>query len=451
MLYNYTADGRLEQIEETSELTIGFQSAAVNGIAQYQYDANGNMTQDDHKNITVDYNYLNLPTKVKRTNEGEILWRYDATGRKLSKEVLRDSLKIDDNPIGDGKYYANWITSMGNIDSGSDVQFIARDSIVLKPGFSAKDNFIAKIGANEGTIRNYVSGIEYFEGEMEAIYHEVGRVFFEENTQTYEFTIADHLGNTRVVFFDNGNSIAQVVQINDYYAFGLAFNEGQNKYRYTFGHKEEQYELGLEWSDFGARFLMRDVGRWGQVDPLAASFFYYSPYNYAFNNPLKYIDPTGMAPEKPDSRPELITPSHDLYGREGGSHTIGQSGVLDLNDTKGERRTFTTYLVNDTDSDSYGKLSKEAKPLTSSEIIKITQHIAAIYENSGIESGTFIFKLMKPEEAKDMSVLTTDNSLFIALVNDAQSRYYHQVGNSVMIGSARTEVWATVHWASYAN
>ena len=66
MLYNYTADGRLEQIEETSERGIGFKSAAANGIAQYQYDANGNMTQDDHKEIVVEYNYLNLPTKVEK-------------------------------------------------------------------------------------------------------------------------------------------------------------------------------------------------------------------------------------------------------------------------------------------------------------------------------------------------------------------------------------------------
>jgi len=31
------------------------------GAADYQYDLNGNMTQDNHKNFTFAYNYLNLP------------------------------------------------------------------------------------------------------------------------------------------------------------------------------------------------------------------------------------------------------------------------------------------------------------------------------------------------------------------------------------------------------
>ena len=49
--------------------------------------------------------------------------------------------------------------------------------------------------------------------------------------------------------------------------------------------------------DYGARFYMPDLGRWGVQDDLSELQLQYSPYSYVFNNPIFFNDPTGMIGE----------------------------------------------------------------------------------------------------------------------------------------------------------
>ncbi len=112
--------------------------------------------------------------------------------------------------------------------------------------------------------------------------------------------------NVNVMFDDlmithqKNTSSLQVSSSDDYYPFGLQIS--QNAYQresaidqnYKYNGKELQTDLDLNWHDYGARMYDAAIGRWHVLDPLSDAAHNLTPYRYAFNNPLRFIDPDGL-------------------------------------------------------------------------------------------------------------------------------------------------------------
>jgi RHS repeat-associated protein len=105
-----------------------------------------------------------------------------------------------------------------------------------------------------------------------------------------DYYTADHLGSTRLITDEYGNPISDTT----YQPFGESEPELES-YLYT---GRERDAVGLYY--YGARYYDPATGRFITRDGLAGKT--HNPqslnrYTYCLNNPLKYIDPTGLSEE----------------------------------------------------------------------------------------------------------------------------------------------------------
>ena len=76
---------------------------------------------------------------------------------------------------------------------------------------------------------------------------------------------------------------------------GKRWGRSMRRGRYRYNGKELNEDVGLY--DYGARWYDPSIARWTSIDPLASTMPSWSPYNYTFNNPIRFIDPDGTVPK----------------------------------------------------------------------------------------------------------------------------------------------------------
>jgi len=122
-----------------------------------------------------------------------------------------------------------------------------------------------------------------------------------------------------------------IVQEKNYYPFGLkhkGYNNivrGTENKHFTYNGKEHAEALGLNFIEMDWRQYDPATGRFITIDALAdlPEQVDLTPYNFAWNNPIMYSDPSGLCPECPDSSDFNVGDTHNINGS---TYVIDQDG-----------------------------------------------------------------------------------------------------------------------------
>jgi len=145
------------------------------------------------------------------------------------------------------------------------------------------------------------------------------------------YYLHDHLGGIEAVLDEEGN----VVEHRDYLPYGNTRTSVNNsptqsglttalqKEAYGFTGKEKDDETGLMY--YGARYYDPLTGRFTSSDPWGGDFRNpqsFNKYSYVLNNPLIFVDPTGMynmksgEVEKGDTLSKITNELNDYFGTD---------------------------------------------------------------------------------------------------------------------------------------
>ena len=232
----------------------------------------------------INYNFLNLPQSIVQ-NSNSTYYTYRADGTKVSKAFTLNGTTIDTDYL-DGFVYTSTYTQQ--LEAA-----LFEDDLATREAATAGQEEALQL--EQKVVVNNPPSVT----AAKPSFFPTAEGFYDYDNLKYIYQYKDHLGNVRLSYSKNATTgLIAIEDTNDYYPFGLSFiNGGASNFspsttfkNYKYNGKELQ-ETGMY--DYGARFYMPDIIRWGVIDNKAEKYTTESPYTYALNNPIRFIDPDG--------------------------------------------------------------------------------------------------------------------------------------------------------------
>jgi RHS repeat-associated protein len=263
--YGYTFDA----LGQVTAITIDGASAAT-----YSYDTDGNRTATNGVAATYD-------ARQRLLSFGPVTYLHDALGRRISRT------------------------------SGPQIMRYAYDSFdrvvrVEPPGLAIIEYVFDAVGRRIGRKRAGVltGGLLYRDAlrpaaELDAGGNVVGQFVYGTRAHVPDLIVrgattfrlvTDHLGSVRLVVNVANGAIAQRIDYDDW---GRVLADSSPGFQ-PFGFAGGLYDAETGLVHFGARDYDPETGRWLIPEPLGRIAGERNAYAYASNDPIDYVDPTGL-------------------------------------------------------------------------------------------------------------------------------------------------------------
>ncbi|WP_162902873.1 SpvB/TcaC N-terminal domain-containing protein [Taibaiella koreensis] len=334
----------------------------------YSYDKVGNIGQLRHSagtgSYTRNYNNDSDSNRLRNTEIGATTYdyRYDSRGNMIEMHNLQ---QLQWNALNQLQFVAQGTTRAWYQYSGGQRirKYVSKGNLQEERIYLGSFEIYRKFDTSSLTnpiVERTTVHISDDTGRMAMLEtRTIGTAAADNDTLTEltRYIYSNHLQSASLELDEAG----AIISYEEYHPYGTSAYQAKSstikatakRYRYT--GKERDEESGLYYH--GARYYIPWLCRWSAVDPLESKYAGKSPYNYSFNNPVMFNDPSGRDGEK-----AIPAPKDELTGE-----SIKYTYVFNSIDADGNITSNSTSSTEDVPGVAHGIYTRTRKETLSGD------------------------------------------------------------------------------------